>query len=63
MGPEQIDYVLHEVQTTHAQPLAFYQPRFIVEQLVAAAAFEGKAPEARPDLVDDALQNLSAQPA
>ena len=63
MTPEQVDYVLHEVQTTHAQPLAFYQVGFIVQQILAAAAFEGHEPEVRQDLLDDALQNLSALPS
>ncbi len=63
MSAEQVDYVLREVRTTHRQPLAFYQVGFIVEQIVAAATFEGKAPEVRQDLLDDALQNLSALPS
>ena len=60
---DHLDYILREVQTTHAQPLAFYQVGFIVEQILAAAAFEGHAPEVRQDLLDDALQNLSALPS
>lgn len=63
MAADQIDYILREVQTTHAQPLAFYQVAFIVRQILAAATFEGHEPEVRQDLLDDALQNLSALPS
>ena len=62
MDESQIDYVVREVQTTHQQPLAFYQARFIAQQLVAASAFAGEAPAATQDRLDDALHNLSALP-
>ncbi|MHA1566364.1 MAG: ATP-binding protein, partial [Alphaproteobacteria bacterium] len=63
MSTEQMDYVLREVRTTHRQPLAFYQVGFVVGQIVAAARFVGEEPEVRQDLLDDALQNLSALPS
>ncbi len=62
MDESQIDYVVAQVQTTHQQPLAFYQARFIAQQLVAASAFAGETPVATRDRLDDALHNLSALP-
>jgi hypothetical protein len=39
-------------------PLAYFQPKFIVEQVLASCKFEGTKPQFTPDNVIDALANL-----
>jgi len=39
-------------------PLAYFQPKFIVEQVLASCKFEGTKPQFTFDNVDDALANL-----
>lgn len=39
-------------------PLAYFQPKFIVEQVLASCKFEGIKPQFTPQNVDDALANL-----
>jgi hypothetical protein len=39
-------------------PLAYFQPKFIVEQVLASCKFEGVPPQFSPEYVDDALTNL-----
>jgi hypothetical protein len=39
--------------------LAAYQPRFLIEQIVASARFRGVAPTLAPDFVQHALANLT----
>lgn len=39
-------------------PLAYFQPKFIVEQVLASCKFEGTKPQFTPDNVEDALANL-----
>jgi energy-coupling factor transporter ATP-binding protein EcfA2 len=39
-------------------PLAYFQPKFIVEQVLASCKFEGLKPQFTPENVDDALANL-----
>ncbi len=39
-------------------PLAYFQPKFIVEQVLASCKFEGISPQFTMDNVDDALANL-----
>jgi predicted ATPase with chaperone activity len=42
----------------HEAPLAYFQPKFIIEQVLASCKFEGTKPQFTPDNVDDALANL-----
>jgi DNA-binding MarR family transcriptional regulator len=49
--------VLKGVQDNEA-PLAYFQPKFIVEQVLASCKFEGIKPQFTKDNVDDALANL-----
>ncbi|MEL7544883.1 MAG: ATPase, partial [Pseudomonadota bacterium] len=42
-------------------PLAYFQPKFIVEQVLASCKFEGTRPQLTLDNVDDALANLFVQ--
>ena len=39
-------------------PLAYFQPKFIVEQVLATCKFEGTEPHFTPDNIEDALANL-----
>ncbi len=39
-------------------PLAYFQPKFIVEQVLASCKFEGTKPQFTTDNIDDALANL-----
>jgi predicted ATPase with chaperone activity len=49
--------VLNGVRANGA-PLAYFQPKFIVEQVLASCKFEGIEPQFTPQNVDDALSNL-----
>jgi len=42
----------------HNAPLAYFQPKFIVEQVLASCKFEGIEPQFTKENVDDALANL-----
>jgi energy-coupling factor transporter ATP-binding protein EcfA2 len=44
-------------------PLAYFQPKFIVEQVMASCKFEGIKPQFTPENVDDALANLFVKKA
>jgi len=55
---EVIDYVIAKLRNYGDVPLAGYQPRFIVDQVIAACKFEGIAAQYRPEFVDMALANL-----
>ena len=54
-----VDFVMQQVETALAQPLSYYQPGFIVEQIVAACKFDGRPLALHPDLLVDALDNMS----
>jgi energy-coupling factor transporter ATP-binding protein EcfA2 len=49
--------VLSGIKSNNA-PLAYFQPKFIVEQVLASCKFEGTKPQFTSDNVDDALANL-----
>lgn len=49
--------VLHGIRKNEA-PLAYFQPKFIVEQVLASCKFEGIKPQFTPENIDDALANL-----
>ena len=61
MGPalteELYKRVLNGIRENGA-PLAYFQPKFIVEQVLASCKFEGITPQFTPENVDDALANL-----
>jgi len=54
-----IDYVIAKLHGNSESPLAGYQPKFIVDQVIAACKFEGIAAQYRPEFVDMALANLN----
>jgi hypothetical protein len=47
-----------EVIRKNEAPLAYFQPKFIVEQVLATCKFEGIKPEFNADNIEDALANL-----
>jgi predicted ATPase with chaperone activity len=49
--------VLDRVRESNA-PLAYFQPKFIIEQVLASCKFEGVRPQFTNDNVEDALCNL-----
>ncbi|MCW5774341.1 MAG: hypothetical protein KIT16_22045, partial [Rhodospirillaceae bacterium] len=55
---EVIDYVIARLHDHGEFPLAGYQPKFIVDQVIAACKFEGIAAQYRREFVDMALDNL-----
>jgi predicted ATPase with chaperone activity len=55
------ELVAQQLQTTYEQPLSFYQPKFVVEQCVAACKYLDQPVEMTHELVVDAMENLSAR--
>lgn len=43
---------------SNGAPLAYFQPKFIIEQVLASCKFEGTRPQFTIDNIDDALANL-----
>jgi hypothetical protein len=56
---EVIDYVIENMRRFGEMALAGYQPKFIVDQVIAACKFEGIPAQYRPEFVDMALANLN----
>lgn len=63
LGDRLNDAVLTRIITmlteVHGLELAAFQPRFIIEQVVAGCRFRGVAPDFLPDLLDYAIGNLT----
>lgn len=60
-GLELTDEVYRQVVDTiraNDAPLAYFQPKFIVEQVLATCKFEGAKPQFTKDNIDDAMSNL-----
>ncbi len=55
------EFVAHELQTTFEQPLSYFQPKFVVEQCVAACKYLERPLEMNRELLVDAMENLSAK--
>ncbi|MFC4271980.1 AAA family ATPase [Sneathiella chungangensis] len=53
-----LDTVIEELQVNNSFDLACYQPKFIVEQIIAACKYQGTDPYVSKELVVDALKNL-----
>jgi len=61
IGLELSDDIYKQVLSTirnNEAPLAYFQPKFIVEQVLASCKFEGMKPQFTRENVDDALTNL-----
>ena len=56
--PGLIDFVISELRDRHGAALASFQPKFIIEQVLAVARFDGAEPCATPDRIAMALRNL-----
>ena len=54
---EVYNQVIAEIQANEA-PLAYFQPKFIVDQVLASCKFEGVAPAFTKENIEDALTNL-----
>ena len=54
---EVYNQVMAEIQANEA-PLACFQPKFIVEQVLASCKFEGVPPSFTKENIEDALTNL-----
>ena len=52
------DFTLHELRETAGKPLACYQPKFIVDQVVNACKYHGQPAQFTKEFVVDALDNL-----
>jgi hypothetical protein len=58
ISDELFDIIVHKLQKEKELELAAYQPRFIVDQVVATCRFMGQAPHFEPRFIDYALNNL-----
>ena len=58
-----VNAVIAALQQMGGAPLASYQPKFILDQVLAACKFENIAPRIRPDLIAMAIGNLSTEHA
>ncbi len=56
--PEILDYVVDQLLNKEGKDLACYQPKFIIDQVVAACKFDGRPPTFSFTAVADALDNL-----
>ncbi|MDP6708178.1 MAG: hypothetical protein QF893_17675 [Alphaproteobacteria bacterium] len=52
------EYVIAQLQVKNNYHLAYYQPKFICDQVVAACKYEGTPPSFTAERVADALKNL-----
>ena len=52
------DSIVRKLKVEKGLELAAYQPKFIVDQVVAACRFMGQAPHFEPRFIDYALNNL-----
>ena len=53
------DFIVHKLKKEKGLDLAAYQPRFIVDQVVATCRFMGQPPHFEPRFIEYALNNLS----
>ena len=58
MSQETFDTIVYKVIKEKGLDLAAYQPRFIVDQIVATCRFLGQEPHFEPRFIDYALDNL-----
>jgi predicted ATPase with chaperone activity len=62
-GDDIPDFTAKEIQATFEQPLAYYQPKFIVEQCIASCKYLEEELHLDQELLIDAMENLSARSA
>ncbi len=56
-----VDFIVHRLTVDKGADLAAYQPRFIVDQVVATCKFLGQLPHFDPRFIDYALDNLQVR--
>ena len=56
-----IEGIIIQLDARYEMPLASYQPRFIIEQILASAKFDGAKPNVDSECLAHALDNLSAR--
>ena len=61
LSPDVFDLVLHKITVDKGLELAAYQPRFIVDQVVATCRFMGQPPHFEPRFIEYALDNLKVR--
>ena len=55
---EVFDYIVTKLKTGKGMNLAAFQPKFIVDQVVATCRFMGQSPHFEPRFIEYALNNL-----
>jgi hypothetical protein len=58
LPPDIVEHVIAGIRHRFKADLACYQPRFIIDQVIAACKFQGVPPAFALDVVEDALANL-----
>jgi hypothetical protein len=58
LAEEVVDAIVHKLCDEKQLPLAAYQPKFIVDQVLATCRFLGQPPHFEPRFVDYAIDNL-----
>ncbi len=61
LSDEIFDYIVDQLQVSNEYELAYYQPKFICDQVLAACKYEDIPPMFTMDRVADALKNLYVQ--
>src|SRR5579863_1633101 len=61
LTPEIFETIVYKVKVEKSTDFAAYQPRFIVDQIVATCKFMGEMPHFEPRFVDYALDNLQVR--
>jgi hypothetical protein len=59
LSDEDFDYIVHQLTVVRETPLAAYQPKFLVDQMVAGCRFREIPPTFQRNFLDFALRNLS----
>lgn len=52
-------FIMREVTERFEQPLAFFQPKFLMQQIQGACRFEGREAELTPELIHEACRHLA----
>jgi hypothetical protein len=61
MTDEIFDYIVDELTQKRGAPLANFQPKFLIDQIIASCGFREKSPEYERKLIDYAISNLSVR--
>ena len=56
-----VSLAIEKIQSDLGQPLSFYQPKFLVDQVLAACKFEGVPPRITTEQIMDAMDNMTAK--